>query len=73
MYLTMNKDVIKGNWNIVKGKLKKRWARITDDDLLAVEGSHDELRGILQSKYGYSKNEADLEIRKFIDQNVLIV
>ena len=37
---TMNTLEIKGDWNITKGKLKQKWAKLTDDDLQCVEGKH---------------------------------
>jgi len=49
--------VIKGNWNEIKGKLKQRYANLTDDDLLFVEGKEDELMGILQKRLGKSNQE----------------
>lgn len=48
---------LKGNWNETKGKLKQKFAILTDDDLLLVEGKQDELLGRLQSKLGKSKEE----------------
>lgn len=50
---------IKGRWNEVKGKLKKKYASLTDDDLLYVEGKQDEMLGKLQVKLGKSKEELD--------------
>jgi len=49
--------VIKGNWNEIKGRLKQRYANLTDDDLLFVEGKEDELMGRLQKKLGKSNKE----------------
>ena len=43
---------IKGDWNITKGKLKQRWAKLTDDDLQYVEGKQDELIGRIQKRTG---------------------
>ena len=49
----------KGNWNEVKGKLKQKFANLTDDDLLYREGKEDELYGRLQQKLGKTKAEID--------------
>jgi uncharacterized protein YjbJ (UPF0337 family) len=46
-----------GNWKVTKGKLKQRFAMLTDDDLLFVEGKQDELIGRLQTKLGKTKEE----------------
>ncbi|MEN3322861.1 CsbD family protein [Mariniflexile soesokkakense] len=53
----MNVTEIKGNWNELKGKLKQKYASLTDDDLLLVEGKQDELIGRLQEKLGKTKDE----------------
>ncbi|WP_308990607.1 CsbD family protein [Mariniflexile litorale] len=53
----MNTTEIKGNWNELKGKLKQKYATLTDDDLLFAEGKQDELVGRLQEKLGKSKEE----------------
>lgn len=53
----MEKLRIKGNWNEVSGKLKQKYANLTDDDLLLVEGKEDELVGRLQKKLGKTKEE----------------
>ncbi len=48
---------LKGNWNETKGKLKQQFAILTDNDLLLVEGKHDEMLGRLQAKLGKTKEE----------------
>jgi uncharacterized protein YjbJ (UPF0337 family) len=48
---------IKGNWNELKGKLKQKFAILTDDDLTFEEGKDDELWGRLQQKLGKKKEE----------------
>ncbi|MFN5794289.1 MAG: CsbD family protein [Bacteroidota bacterium] len=53
----MNKTEFKGDWNKLKGKLKQKYATLTDDDLLFAEGKKDELYGRLQIKLGKSKEE----------------
>lgn len=51
------KDKMKGNWNIIKGKLKKQYGDLTDDDLQYAEGEEDELLGRLQKKTGKTKEQ----------------
>ena len=53
----MTKLEFKGSWNEVKGKLKQKYAQLTDDDLLFSEGKDDELLGRLQTKLGQTKEE----------------
>jgi uncharacterized protein YjbJ (UPF0337 family) len=60
----MNKLSIKGNWNEAAGKLKQKYANLTDDDLLLKEGKEEELVGRLQKKLGKSKEE----IRNLIEK-----
>jgi uncharacterized protein YjbJ (UPF0337 family) len=48
---------LKGNWNETKGKLKQKFAMLTDNDLLLVEGKNDELLGRLQTKLGKTKEQ----------------
>ena len=51
----MNTLQAKGNWNIAKGKLKQKYAQLTDDDLQHVEGREDELVGRIQKRTGQTK------------------
>jgi len=55
----MNKLQIKGNWNIAKGKLKQRWADLTDDDLEYIEGKEDELVGRIQRRTGETREAVE--------------
>ena len=52
-----NSEEIKGNWNEMKGKLKQKYADLTEDDLLFEEGKDDEMWGKLQQKLGKTKKE----------------
>ncbi|MGE9313845.1 CsbD family protein [Niabella sp. CJ426] len=56
-------DQVKGNWNVVKGNLKQKWADLTDDDLLYEEGQEDEVIGRIQKRTGETKED----INRFID------
>ncbi|MBW6459202.1 MAG: CsbD family protein [Bacteroidales bacterium] len=53
----MNKQELKGNWNEQKGKLKQKFAVLTDDDLMFAEGKKEEMYGRLQQKLGKTKEE----------------
>ena len=48
---------LKGNWNEQKGKLKQKFATLTDNDLLLLDGKKDEMLGKLQAKLGKTKEE----------------
>jgi uncharacterized protein YjbJ (UPF0337 family) len=52
-----NLTELKGNWNETKGKMKQKFANLTDDDLLLIEGKQDEMLGRLQIKLGKTKAE----------------
>ncbi len=51
----MNKDQAKGKWDQTKGKAKKLWGELTDDDFKKAEGSIDKLYGLIQEKFGDTK------------------
>lgn len=53
----MVKIKIKGDWNMLKGKLKQKFGNLTDDDLTFIKGKEDELIGRLQTKIGKTKQE----------------
>jgi uncharacterized protein YjbJ (UPF0337 family) len=56
---------LKGSWNEVKGKLKQKYAQLTDDDLTFAEGKEDEMLGRLQQRLGKTKDEIRREIEEF--------
>ena len=55
--LIVNKDQFAGNWKQFKGDLKKQWGKLTDDDLLIIEGNYDKFEGRVQERYGDKKEE----------------
>lgn len=63
----MNELQLKGNWNVLKGKLKQKYGELTDDDLIYVEGKENELFGTLQKKTGKTKDELSDELNDWID------
>lgn len=54
----MNTDTVQGKWKQVKGSVKQRWGKLTDDDLTTLSGKKDELVGKLQERYGYTREQA---------------
>ncbi len=56
-------DKLKGNWNVISGKLKQEYGELTEDDLAYTEGQEEELIGRIQKKTGKAKEE----VKKFID------
>ena len=62
----MNEDVFKGKWHQLKGDVKSRWGKLTDDDMDRAEGDAEKLIGRLQERYGYQRDEAKREVDDFI-------
>jgi uncharacterized protein YjbJ (UPF0337 family) len=58
----MNWDQIEGNWKEFKGKAVAQWGKLTDDEVDRVEGRRTELAGLIQQKYGKTREEAEKEI-----------
>jgi uncharacterized protein YjbJ (UPF0337 family) len=61
----MNWDQIAGGWKQFTGKVKEKWGKLTDDDLVAVAGKRDQLLGKLRERYGYGKEQAERELDEF--------
>jgi uncharacterized protein YjbJ (UPF0337 family) len=55
----MNSDTMEGNWKQLKGKMREKWGKLTDDDWDSVAGKKDQLVGKLQERYGYSREQAE--------------
>ena len=62
----MDWNRVEGNWKQVKGQVKEKWGKLTDDDLTAINGRRDQLEGKIQERYGIAKDQA----RKEIDRNL---
>lgn len=60
----MNADQLEGKWMQLKGELKQRWGKFTDDDLQLIEGNYDKFVGKAQERYGDKKEE----IMKWADE-----
>ena len=60
----MNKLSFRGSWNEIKGKLKQKYANLTDDDFTFIEGKEDELLGRLQQRTGRTREQLREEIEK---------
>ncbi len=58
----MNEDILQGQWKQLRGKVKEWWSVLTDDDLNRINGQRDQLIGLLQQKYGFTKDQATREL-----------
>jgi uncharacterized protein YjbJ (UPF0337 family) len=65
----MNWTTMQGNWNETKGKVKTKWGRLTDDDLMQVEGHKDRLVGVIQQKYGIAREKAEQQLEEFMSSS----
>lgn len=65
----MNKDIIEGKWEQLKGKAKEKWGKLTDDDWTVVEGKRDQLAGRVQERYGYTREQAEKEVDDWFNSN----
>ncbi len=63
----MNSSVLEGQWKQLRGKIKETWGELTDDDLDRTSGKYDQMVGVLQERYGYSKADAEREFSSFLD------
>lgn len=61
----MNEDTLKGDWKILKGKIKQQWGKLTDDDLEKINGKREELLGRIQKQYGIERDEAEKQLKKW--------
>jgi len=61
----MNSDRAAGQWKQIKGSMKEKWGKLTDDDLQQLEGHSDKLAGRLQERYGLAQEEAERQAREF--------
>jgi uncharacterized protein YjbJ (UPF0337 family) len=61
----MNADVLKGQWKQLRGDIKMRWNKLTDDDLEAIDGVREKLEGRLQERYGWEKDRIAREIESW--------
>ena len=64
----MNLDTIQGKWKQVMGDVKIQWGKLTDDDMTQIDGNKDKLIGMVQERYGKSKEAAQAEVNKFYEK-----
>lgn len=70
--MAINWDIIKGQWNQLKGEARKQWGKLTDDDWDMIAGEKDKLIGRLQERYGWEREEAEREAQRFFDRHSTI-
>ncbi len=65
----MNTDQLQGKWKQVKGSLKERWGKLTDDDITAINGQSDQLVGRIQERYGVARQDAQNQVDEWMRLN----
>jgi uncharacterized protein YjbJ (UPF0337 family) len=58
----MNEDIFKGKWKQLRGQIQQQWGDLTNDDLDRIQGARTEFEGLLQERYGYTKERAQQEV-----------
>jgi uncharacterized protein YjbJ (UPF0337 family) len=62
----MNWETISGRWTEMKGKLRSKWGKLTDDDVEVIAGKKDVLVGRLQQRYGLQRDEAERDVDRWL-------
>jgi uncharacterized protein YjbJ (UPF0337 family) len=62
----MNWDTLEGKWKQMKGKVREKWGKLTDDDLTVISGKRDQLVGRIQERYGIARDEAERQADAFV-------
>ena len=62
----MNWDTIEGKWRDLKGRVRSRWGKFTDDDVDLLAGKKDQLVGKIQERYGVMRDEAEKQVDEWI-------
>ena len=63
----MDWNRVEGNWKDMKGKIKEKWGKLTDDDLTVINGKREQLEGRIQQRYGYGKDQAKKDINDWFN------
>jgi|688.fasta_scaffold21217_10 uncharacterized protein YjbJ (UPF0337 family) len=67
----MNKELLESQWTQLKGAIKERWGNLTDDEIRQINGQYEQFVAKLMQKYGYSREEAEEELRNWkVDRNL---
>lgn len=63
----MNWESVEGNWKEFRGRVREQWGRLTNDEVDVIGGRRDRLVGKLQEHYGIAREEAERQVREWID------
>ncbi len=62
----MNEDILKGQWMQLKGKVREKWGRLTNDDVDKIQGRSQQLIGTVQERYGIARDEAERQVHDWL-------
>lgn len=62
----MNAEIFKGKWKEIKGDVRRRWGKLTDNEVEEIAGTEEMLIGLLQKSYGYAREEAERDYEEFM-------
>ena len=65
----MNPEILKSKWNEMKGDIRVRWSKLTDEDMTHIQGQAEKMIGKLQERYGYKREQAEKEINEFLNSS----
>ena len=69
----MNEDILKGTWLEIRGRVKEKWGKLTDNDLGEIEGKGEKLLGLLRKKYGYIRDKAEPEYKDTVELAEIVI
>ena len=64
----MNQDILAGKWKQMRGEVKTWWGNLTDDDFERIGGQKDKLVGLIQERYGYTREQAEQEVERRLQE-----
>jgi uncharacterized protein YjbJ (UPF0337 family) len=70
--INVNKDILKGKWLEIRGRVKEKWGKLTDNDFFEIEGRGEKLLGLLQKKYGYTRDKAEPEYKDSVELAAIV-
>jgi uncharacterized protein YjbJ (UPF0337 family) len=62
----MNEDILKGQWMQLKGKVREKWGKLTNDDVDEIQGRTQQLVGLIQERYGIARAEAEKQVKDWL-------
>jgi uncharacterized protein YjbJ (UPF0337 family) len=66
MAVMLNKDILSGKWKQIRGKVRQQWGKLTDNQLDQIGGNYEQLVGVIQENYGYTREMAEQEVNDFM-------